>query len=161
MPRAVSLLAALLLGAMAACSAETPANLPPPLAWETSSLVVETASGAYRFDVEIADDAAERERGLMYRTEMAADAGMLFLYDAVVPLVMWMENTVLPLDIVFIGPDGVVVSVAEGAVPYSRDFIRSVVPAKAVLEVNAGVAVRLGIAPGSLVRHAAFGNQAP
>ena len=112
MRRVLPLLLAVFAAATSACGAAPPANEPPPLAWEKSSLTVETSSGAHRFDVEIADDQQERERGLMFRRETAADAGMLFLYDQVGPLVMWMENTYLPLDMVFIGPDGVVVSVA-------------------------------------------------
>ena len=161
MRRVFPLLLAEFAAATSACGAGPRAGEPPPLAWEKSSLTIETSSGAHRFDVEIADDQEERERGLMFRREMAADAGMLFLYDQVGPLVMWMENTYLPLDMVFIGPDGVVVSVAADAVPLSRNFIRSVEPAKAVLELNAGVAARLAIVPGALVRHAAFGTAAP
>lgn len=143
---------------LAACAPGSATAEPPPLGWETSVLTVETPTGAHRFDIEIADDIDEQQRGLMYRTAMAPDAGMLFVYPDQKIITMWMKNTVLPLDMIFIGADGRIVSVLEGAVPYSEAILSSGVPALAVLEVNAGIIKAIGVQPGSRVRHAAFGT---
>jgi uncharacterized membrane protein (UPF0127 family) len=119
---------------------------------------LETAKGSHAFRVEIADDDAKRERGLMYRTSMGANAGMIFDYGTERTVVMWMKNTPLSLDMVFIKSNGIVFSVARSAVPYSEEFIRSGGPVQAVLELNAGTADRIGLKPGDIVRHAMFGN---
>jgi uncharacterized membrane protein (UPF0127 family) len=87
----------------------------------------------------------------MFRTEMGADEGMLFPYDPPRVLSFWMKNTVIPLDLVFIGPDRRVINVAADAAPYSEDQIRSDAPAIAVLELNGGRAAELGIGPGAEV----------
>ncbi|BCW89363.1 hypothetical protein sos41_25250 [Alphaproteobacteria bacterium SO-S41] len=160
MQRVVTAVVAGLLLVLPACSSEG-AKPPPPVTWEKSSLVIDTASGPHRFDIELAVDDAERERGLMYRTEMAEDAGMLFFYPTEEEITMWMKNTVLPLDMVFIRSDGTVFDNVKGAVPYSLDFIRSGGPVRAVLELNAGTVDRIGLRRGDTVRHALFGNAAP
>ncbi len=94
----------------------------------------------------------------MFRRSLAADAGMLFDYGDPQPVAMWMKNTLIPLDMVFIGKDGTVVDFRERAVPMSLDTIEPKVPARAVLEVNAGTAQRLGLQVGNTVHHAFFGN---
>ncbi|MCC6920911.1 MAG: DUF192 domain-containing protein [Alphaproteobacteria bacterium] len=123
--------------------------------------MIETKTGVYAFDIEIADDEAERSRGLMYRTAMAPDAGMIFEYDAPQQINIWMKNTVLPLDIVYVGANGRVINVAPNAKPYSLDLIPSDGPALAAIEFNAGTAARIGLAPGDTVRSPFFRNVKP
>jgi uncharacterized protein len=123
-----------------------------------SKLVIETAKGKFPFDIELALTPPQMEQGLMFRRSLAADAGMLFDYGDPQPIAMWMKNTLIPLDMVFIGKDGTVVDFRERAVPMSLDTIEPKVPARAVLEVNAGTAQRLGLQVGNTVHHAFFGN---
>jgi uncharacterized membrane protein (UPF0127 family) len=161
MQRVITALFAALLLALPACSGDAKGASSPAVTWEKSTLTIDTASGPHSFAVEIADSDAERERGLMYRTEMAADAGMLFYYPTDDEITMWMKNTVLPLDMIFIMKDGTVWDNVKGAVPYSLDFIRSQGKVRAVLEVNAGTVDRIGVRRGDKVRHALFGTAAP
>ena len=123
-----------------------------------SQLVIETAKGKFRFDIELALTPPQMAQGLMYRRTLAADAGMLFDYGDPQPIAMWMKNTLIPLDMIFVARDGRVVDFHERAVPMSLDTIESKVPAKAVIEVNAGTVARLGIRIGDTVHYAAFGN---
>jgi len=123
-----------------------------------SKLVIETAKGKYPFDIELALTPAQMEQGLMFRRALAADAGMLFDYGDPQPIAMWMKNTLIPLDMIFIGRDGKVVDFRERAVPMSLDTIEPRVPVRAVLEVNAGTVSRLGLQVGDAVHHAFFGN---
>lgn len=127
--------------------------------FETETLAIETPSGKrYDFTVELAVNDQQRSRGLMYRREMARDHGMLFLYDRVGLHSMWMANTYIPLDMLFIKPDGEVVHIVERTVPQSRRPISSNQRVKAVLELRGGTVDRLDIPVGSKVRHAAFGT---
>jgi hypothetical protein len=89
---------------------------------------------------------------------IAEDAGMLFLYRGAGTVSMWMKNTTIPLDMMFIAPDGRIVDIAERTVPYSLETVSSRYAASAVLEVNGGTVARLGIQPGDRVRHRAFGG---
>ncbi len=123
-----------------------------------SKLLIETTKGKFPFDIELALTPAQMEQGLMYRRTMAADAGMLFDYGDPQPIAMWMKNTFIPLDMIFVAKDGKVVDVHERAVPMSLDTIESKVPAKAVIEVNAGTIARLGVRVGDTVHYASFGN---
>ncbi|WP_372396712.1 DUF192 domain-containing protein [Azospirillum sp. HJ39] len=117
-----------------------------------SKLTVETAGGGkFRFDVELALTPGQQAQGLMYRRTMAADAGMLFIYDRVQPASFWMKNTLIPLDMLFIAADGRIVNIHERAVPESLDSVNSDGPVKAILELNGGMAARLGIRPGDRV----------
>ena len=95
----------------------------------------------------------------MFRRELPRDAGMLFIYDAEATLTMWMKNTYLPLDMLFIAADGSIINIAERTVPQSMQIISSRGAALAVLEVNGGTVSRLGIAVGDRVRHSAFKNR--
>lgn len=113
-----------------------------------------------RFEVEIADDFEERARGLMFRRSLAPDAGMLFVYDAPSRVSFWMKNTLIPLDMIFAGPDGVVRRVHANAVPGSLESIDGGEGIKAVLEIGGGLARALGIGPGAVMRHPAFGAEA-
>jgi uncharacterized membrane protein (UPF0127 family) len=139
----ISILAALATGAAA---------LP------VSTISVDTARGRHEFRVEIAGDHASQEKGLMFRKKMAADAGMLFDFHQTVITSFWMKNTVLPLDIIFVRSDGTISSIAANAIPYSEAPIPSGEPIRAVLEINAGRASALGIAPGDSVHAAIFHN---
>jgi hypothetical protein len=123
-----------------------------------SKLVIETAKGKFPFEIELALTPPQMEQGLMFRRSLAADAGMLFDYGDPQPIAMWMKNTLIPLDMIFIGQDGKVLDFRERAVPMSLDTIEPKVPARAVLEVNAGTVNRLGLGVGDTVHHAFFGN---
>ncbi|MBV9991879.1 MAG: DUF192 domain-containing protein [Alphaproteobacteria bacterium] len=122
----------------------------------TTTLSIDTASGHPSFKVEMANDPASQERGLMYRKAMAADAGMLFDFHKEQMVTFWMKNTILPLDLIFIRADGTISSIAGNAVPYSEAPIPSSEPIRAVLEINAGRAKALGIEPGDRVKAAIF-----
>ncbi len=125
---------------------------------ETSGLVIETADGAREFVVEVANDEDEIRIGLMAREILAANAGMLFDFGAPRPAGMWMRNTVLPLDMLFLDEDGRILMIARGAAPGSERSISPGVPVKAVLELNAGAAAELGIVPGDRAVHPIFGD---
>jgi uncharacterized protein len=112
--------------------------------------------GTARFNVEIADDPAERAQGLMNRETLPASAGMLFIYEAPQPATFWMKNTLIPLDIIFIDASGTVSRVHENAVPLDLTGIDGGPDVAAVLEINGGLARRLGIADGTEVRHPGF-----
>jgi len=128
-------------------------------ALDIEELTIETAGGAaHRFAVEIARTPAERSQGLMFRERLAADAGMLFFYTQDQPVSMWMKNTLIPLDMLFIRRDGRISKIAERTVPLSEAVIASDGAVAAVLEVNGGTAARLGLRPGDRVRYAAFGG---
>ena len=127
--------------------------------FDRSTLKIETSDGVHSFDVEVATNDAQRARGLMFRNEMAPDAGMLFLYRRDRILTMWMANTYLPLDMLFIGSDGRIVSIARNTIPLSRTTISSRKRARAVLELNAGTARRLGISAGDRVIFDGFPGQ--
>jgi uncharacterized protein len=108
------------------------------------------------FQVEVARTPPDREQGLMYRQSMPADQGMLFDFGRVEPVAMWMRNTYIPLDMLFIRPDGSIARVAENAEPLSLRTVPSGEPVLAVLELNGGTARRLGIKAGDRVEHSLF-----
>jgi len=118
---------------------------------ESVPLLIHAGGSTYRFEAEIADDPAERSRGLMHREALAANAGMLFLYPDERPRTFWMKNTPLSLDIIFLAESGEVVHIAPAAVPFDETPISSGVPAQAVLEILGGLAAQLGIKPGDRV----------
>jgi hypothetical protein len=125
--------------------------------FEKSSLEVRAASGTHRFTIEVARTAAQHAQGLMYRRRLAADTGMLFIYDKPEPARFWMKNTYIPLDMVFIAPDGRISSIAERTVPLSLELVTSNQPVIGVLELNGGTASRLGIRAGDRVIFPALG----
>lgn len=131
--------------------ANMPARAQDDVVFEHSTLKIESADTVHSFEIEIATNDEQRARGLMFRNEMAPDAGMLFLYRRDRVLTMWMANTYLPLDMLFIGSDGRIVRIAENTIPLSRTTISSRNRARAVLELNAGTARRLGINAGDRV----------
>ncbi len=105
---------------------------------------------SHRFQAEVATTPEEQARGLMFRTELGADEAMVFPNDPPQLRSFWMKNTVLPLDIIYIGPDRRILNIDTG-VPYSTDSIVSAGPVIGVLEINGGRAEELGIAPGDAV----------
>ena len=107
--------------------------------------------GAAIVRVELALTSDQRTRGLMWRSRLDSDAGMLFVFPEMRMLAFWMKNTPLPLDIIYIDAEGRVVSVAESTTPYSEKSLPSAGPAQYVLEVNAGFAKEHGIGPGTRV----------
>ena len=122
---------------------------PAARAVEQGTVTIETAAGeTHTFDVEVVSTPQEMALGLMFRQHMAPDAGMLFLYPTARETTFWMKNTLLPLDMLFIGDDGVIHHIAERTVPLSTNPIPSRGPTLMVLEVNGGTCDRLGIAPG-------------
>lgn len=125
---------------------------------ETSPLTIESANGAHAFTVEIADEPEEITTGLMNRESMDPDAGMLFDFGQPREAAMWMKNTLIPLDMLFMDPQGKVIAIAREAVPGSLRTITPGVPVKSVLELNGGRAEELGIEPGDKVIHPIFGN---
>ncbi len=122
----------------------------------TAPLTIETASGPKEFTVEVAKSSAQQSQGLMFRRRLAADAGMLFVYRRVAPVAMWMQNTFIPLDMLFIGAGGKIVKIVPNTTPLSLDVITSDAPVRAVFEVGAGTAKRLGIKTGDTVEHRIF-----
>ncbi|OYY91095.1 MAG: hypothetical protein B7Y45_05265 [Sphingomonas sp. 28-66-16] len=136
---------------LAACSKET-ANSPiaGAAAVGTIGVTITSPNGPHRFRVEVARTAAEQARGLMYRTDIAPDGGMLFApypADGGPPSEanFWMKNTPSPLDIIFIRPDGSIARIAENTVPFSEAQIPSGEPVSAVLEIRGGRSSALGI----------------
>ena len=121
-------------------------------------LTVVTSTGEHAFMVEIADDEAERQRGLMFRQPLEADRGMLFEFEAASEQGFWMKNTPSSLDIVYISEDGHIVSIASHATPFSEAVLSSNGPAKGVLEVRAGRMGEIGAKAGDVVRHPFFHN---
>ncbi len=116
--------------------------------------------GHARFAVEIADSPEERAQGLMNVPEMPRMSGMLFVYDAPQLASFWMRNTLIPLDMLFIAPDGVILNLHENAVPLDETPILGGDGVKYVLEINGGMARRLGIAPGDTLQHPMLGDAA-
>ncbi|OYU15272.1 MAG: hypothetical protein CFE37_06815 [Alphaproteobacteria bacterium PA4] len=140
-----TLLAALLLAAAPAAAACPNAGL----AQRPVTLV--TARGKFVYTLEVAATAAEQECGLMYRKTMPQTVGMLFPFDQPRSASFWMDKTVLPLDLIFVGPNRRVLSIATGK-PFSRDIIDSGGIAASVIELNAGEAARIGLKPGDKVK---------
>jgi uncharacterized membrane protein (UPF0127 family) len=120
---------------------------------EVIDLVVERGNQRLPFRVELAASPQAQARGLMFRTELGDNEGMLFPSAVPEPRSFWMKNTPLSLDIIFIGPDGRVLNIAADTVPYSLDSVSSDGPASAVLELRAGRAKALGIVPGDRVAY--------
>lgn len=130
-------------------------------ALEREPVVVVNAAGMrHVFASEIANTDEQRRVGLMFRRSMDSRHAMLFDFMEVAKVTMWMVNTFIPLDMLFIDGSGRIVHIAHRTQPLSRELIRSEVPARAVLEINAGLAETLNIAPGDRVDHAIFGRSA-
>ena len=124
---------------------------------ETLTLVLGGGSGAkVPIDIEVAASSEEKSQGLMFRRSLGDRQGMLFEYEGPQEITMWMKNTYIPLDMVFIRTDGTVHRIAAMTEPFSEDVIASMGDAIAVLELNGGAAGRLGLKPGDRIEHAFF-----
>jgi uncharacterized protein len=122
----------------------------------SETLEVRGQGGVTRFSVEVADSNEERSQGLMFRESMPQSSGMLFVYDNPRRVSFWMQNTLIPLDMVFADQTGTVTRIHENAVPKDRTPIDGGTDVQFVLEINGGLARRLGIAEGSALRHPAI-----
>jgi uncharacterized protein len=129
-----------------------------PQSYATAALII-TASGSHRFNVELAATPEQMERGLMFRQELAPDAGMLFDFKQPTMAAMWMHNTLIPLDMLFVDAKGRIVNIHERAVPRSDAIIAATSPVRAVIELNGGTASRLGIKPGDRVIFPIFNSK--
>ena len=140
--------------------------LVPAVAWpeeapqflERSRLLIQSGDRQFAFQVELAATPSERRRGLMFRRELAPNQGMLFDFDRPAPISMWMRNTYIPLDMLFIRADGKIANIAHDTEPFSEAVLSSDEPVRAVLEVPAGTTRLLGIQPGDRVLHPVLGD---
>lgn len=147
------------LGAVALAliiAGHTQAETADPVACSPDQVQLRGDWGQARFSVELADDAATRAKGLMHRESMPQASGMLFVYDEARTVGFWMKDTLIPLDMIFTDETGAVVRVHSNAIPGDLNPIMGGDNIKAVLEINGGLASRLGIAPGTELRHPAF-----
>ncbi len=117
------------------------------------TLDIRGPSGQQRFSVEIADDAAGRQKGLMFRESMPMSAGMLFVFESPKHSAFWMKNTLIPLDMIFVDSTGTVTQVHSNAIPLDETSIDGGDDVAFVLEINGGLAKRMGIAAGAQIRH--------
>ncbi len=124
----------------------------------TAPLTIVTSSGPHSFTVEVATTPAQMEQGLMFRRSLPPDSGMLFDYGAPSMAMMWMKNTLIPLDMLFVDSTGHIVNIHERAVPGSLATIAAAAPVRAAIELNGGTASRLGIRPGDRVVFQIFGG---
>jgi uncharacterized protein len=140
------------LVALPACKSDgqkaAPASAPANTA---AQVTIETADRKIVFRVEVALTPEEHARGLMYRTRLATDAGMIFIFDEAQIQRFWMKNTLIPLDMVFIGADRRIVGVVENAAPETEDERKVGAPSQYVLEIGGGLAAQLGIRAGQPV----------
>lgn len=123
------------------------------------TLEIVSAAGVRTFQIEVARTEEQQAKGLMFRTALADDHGMLFPHDRPREVAMWMRNTYIPLDMVFISAGGKIHRIAERTEPLSEKIIRSQGEVAGVLELAGGAAERLGLKPGDQVRHALFNNR--
>lgn len=144
-----AIIAAFIGGALSASAQEAPMRL----AIDAQALKVQTASGEKSFALEIADTDQSRSAGLMYRADFPADRAMIFVFGEERQVMMWMANTPLSLDMLFLRKDGTIAHIAENTKPFSKDIISSGVPVAFVIEVNAGIALKEGIKTGDKVQH--------
>lgn len=122
-----------------------------------TTIVLKTETGDHSFDIEVMTTFQERARGLMFRRSLPENSGMLFLYDRPEPAAMWMKNTFIPLDMVFIAPGGTVHRIEKNTEPFSTETISSDGSIIAVLELNAGAADRIKLKPGDRVIYPGLG----
>lgn len=126
------------------------------LEFETTPLTIDAATGRFEFEVELATTAEQRRQGLMFRDSLDDDHGMLFDFGRTAPVTMWMRNTYVPLDMLFIDAGGQIRRIVENTQPLSDAVIGSGGPVRAVLELRGGVSAELGLRPGDQVIHAMF-----
>lgn len=119
--------------------------------FDTSELTVMTAGGPQKFIIELALSDAQMEQGLMFRQNLPLDHGMLFDFKTPTKVTMWMKNTIVPLDMLFLDEHGKVIDIHENAKPYSTAIIAANAPSRYVIELHGGTVARLGIKPGDQV----------
>lgn len=157
-PLLIKILSVLILFLSAACAGpDDPGGHSQSANAET--LIIYTDDDEYKFYIELADDDDERRMGLMYRTELAGNAGMLFDFGEPQPISMWMKNTLIPLDMAFIDERGEIRRIAANTTPRSLESVRSGAAVVAVLEVNGGTFERLGVKEGDKVAHPMFKSE--
>ncbi len=157
--RALALVLLLTTGACLNASGQTTREkgIEPLSSFPESELVVHSKSGQHRVRLWVADTPPRQAQGLMFVEKLEPGTGMLFLYPGPSrPLGMWMKNTLIPLDMLFISKDGRIARIARRTTPHSLETISSLMPVSAVLEIGGGEAQRLGIEVGDRVAHAAF-----
>ena len=145
----------LMAGAASALAQGDPTGPQPTLPREPLT-ITDDQGHAHAFQVEMATTPQEQETGLMFRRAVSADSGMLFVFPAVQPEPFWMKNTLVPLDMVFINPDGTIRAIAENTVPYSLAPVDSGGPVLAVLELQGGITAKENIVVGDRVTAAQF-----
>ncbi len=143
-----------LLSAPAFAADPAPLDLGP-----TEKLAILTETGKKTFDVEIADTLEEQSRGMMYRETVPEMTGMLFEFAEPKVATIWMKNTAVSLDILFIRSNGKILKIEHSATPYSLRSASSEAPIAAVLELGAGQALELGIKPGDSIAHEFFNTE--
>jgi uncharacterized protein len=143
-------------GAPALAQQAQPSTLAPA---RTQTLEIATASGVHSFAIEFVANDADRAKGLMFRTELPEGTGMLFDFAREQEIAMWMKNTLISLDMIFINGDGRIRRIAENTTPQSLATISSGGPVRGVLEVIAGTAKKFGIKPGDRVAHSIFSRR--
>jgi uncharacterized protein len=127
-----------------------------PPEFDRGHLTIVASGGRFQFEVELAQTPAERARGLMFRESLADDHGMLFDFGHPQEVAMWMRNTLIPLDILFIRSDGSISRIARDAHPLSDRVMESGDPVRAVLELRGGLTAERGIEPGDRIIHPLF-----
>ncbi len=137
---------------MVACGLLSPAAA----ALKKQPLTFVTGSGSHTIMVEVANSDSTRSTGLMFRRSIGPDEGMLFLYKTEQDVSMWMKNTYIPLDMIFVKHDGAISHIQANTEPFSETIISSEGPVLGVIEIGAGSADRLGIKTGDKVKHPAF-----
>jgi hypothetical protein len=148
MRRLIAALLLLVAGAAAAGAED--------LVFPRGELWIESAGTRHHFEIELAESSRQMARGLMFRSELADNAGMLFDFGRTGPIAMWMKNTLIPLDMLFVDARGSITHIARWTTPLSLETISSHGPARAVIEIKGGRAAQLGIAPGDTVIHPTF-----
>ena len=161
MGKTFALAALLLLAPFAAVAQDDPEPTRAQPTLPSQALTIVSQSGArHRFTVELARTPREQQVGLMFRTAIPPDHGMLFIWPSVQPSDMWMENCPVPEDMLFVGEDGIIRHIAENTVPESLAHISSGGPVRATIELQGGIAAKLGIAVGDRIENKAFGQAA-
>jgi uncharacterized membrane protein (UPF0127 family) len=119
-------------------------------------IIASTSKGEFVYNIELAVSGEQRTRGLMFRKTMPQDYGMLFDFDKTQKVMMWMKNTYLPLDMIFLRVDGTIAHIVENTSPLSLKIVSSRFPVRYVLELNAGEVARAGMKPGQILKHFIF-----
>jgi uncharacterized membrane protein (UPF0127 family) len=162
MNRALALLALFIVALSPACAQSPPASAFQPgqlRGFARDTLVIQRSAGRDQFTIWLAETPDQHQQGLMWVRQLPADHGMLFLLPQTRPMSMWMKNTFIPLDMIFIRSDGRILRIAENTEPHSEKIISSGGLAKGVLEVIGGTARKYGIQPGDRVAHPLFGTR--